>query len=1145
MGNIQNTINSYMAQLDELIKTENFEEAKKRFIKYQNELKKNSSRDKRHEMVDILMELLEPETKNNLKNYINNLVSADKIYLIFKEIYEEKLIKSCDFEIKELSKEKEIKEYIEKTEKIFGMIGLVSKVSVINERLSNLYFKLVDIKFQNLSKNRNLKEIEEIIELQEKSLQYIKNTINNEQRVECEKFLEELLNIKYQLIGVDKMNERKYDEALEFFKKVTKEDEEVLGCIEKCYEEIMLENEKSHNFEKALEALEHLHNNQYRIKQKKVELNMKLLYQKIQNKLKEKNYASVIDLYYDLLEFKLDEGLDEKYFEQDFEKYTELFISNLISITFDSYKENKLSELVKKLEEKSSKFKKEKVLFYLKDLLNNLSQIQKDKNILSLDNIINNLLSQIQLSEIKQRIFLIFLVEYYLNKENKQKILETLNNSKIDFIYLTSEGKSILYNLLKAEDMNNTDMIFLISKIIYKITIKEVEPSKTLYQIVGLKIQKSYKHKASHANLSFYDSVKELMKIFQNIILKSNYGLKDAIVIYTNLLFGLEQLRKEAIKGLVAFVQYRDNEILANDIIYFFIDYILSKNEEINNLLETVLQQIKLQKNIEKGILLLLLKLLIFYKREKNDISSQEKIIKLLIEENIDKKLLIDFQVIKNINEYLKLGKNSGLIFEFIYIHNKIPEEHRTFDMNEAYNKYLDKKANKEGNQKKEEVKLVPYQIINILKLSNTINEENQSQIEDILNDADTAKYYLNRLKSSENLYKTMNLKKVSSHFYKHNFEIFEFVCERKKEWPEKALLNLLNGFYKEDTNENALFIEETFKIFRLIKEYQKDLPEIIKKNLEIEEKLSKPSYYKLENEDFRIYEEMIKDFIDLHGFSIRHKKFIAQFNKFSFNINHNIYANFLNLIADKNFDIGKNIFIKSINRVKLDFFINKYPKIISNTLINTSYKSYVIRRLDKELNNQINSKEQITQLIVHIKYFIDWIILPPKVINTFYTILKKNFDDVNIKKELIFSFGNYFSTKKGEQKEFFNKVKDLIINEPIYQKLISKKFDKYSEEELFYIYSNAQYYDKDDFSNPDDLPINVIAKYICEHQHFYEYEEIVEKIKNFSKRLELPKFSTERDLSLRQLFLSQEPKLLDYLEIIDKGFLKQKNNNN
>ena len=1133
MGNIQNTIKSYMGQLDKLIKAEKFEEAKKKFIDYENELKNDSSLDRKNEILNILIESLEPETKKILKSYINNLIISDKIYLIFKEIYEEKLIKSCNAELKGLTEEKEIRENIKKAEKIFEIIGLPSKTDVINERLSKLYFKLVDIKFQNFSKNPNLKEIEEIIELQEKSLQYIKHTENKEQTVECEKFLRDLLNIKYQLTGVERMNQKKYDEAIEFFKKLTKLDRGVLTFIERCYEEIMLENEKNQNYEKALEALEHLNNNQKKIKQKKAELQMKLLYQKIQNKLKEKNYSSAFDLYHDLLEFKLDEELDEKHFEEVFEKYNELFISDLISITLDSYKENKLSDFVKKLEEKSIKFKKETILVYLKDLLYNLNQIQKDINIISLDNIINNILSKNQLSEIKQRIFLIFLVEYYLNKENKQHIIETLNNSQINFTYLSSDGKNIIYNLLDAEDINNTDMIYLISKIIYKIIIKEVEPPKTLYNIILLKIQKSYEHRASHQNLSFYNSVKELMKIFEDIILKSNYDLKDAIALYTNILVNIERLRKEAIKGLVAFVQSRNDEILEKDIIFAFIEYILSKNEEINNLIETILQQIKLKKNIEKDILLLLFKLLIFYNKKKNDISSQEKIIKFLIEENIDKKLLIDAQFIKNISENIKSGNISSLIFDFIYVHNKIPEEYRTSDMNQAYNNYLANKDAKAENQKKENAKQVPDKLIKIENLSNTINEENQSQIEDKLNDADTAKNYLNCLKSSEKLYKTMNLKKVSSHFYKHNFEIFEFVCERKKEWPEKALLNLLNGFYKEDTNENKLYIKETFEIFRLIKEYQKELPDIIKKNLEIEKKLSESSYYELNQNDFRIYEEMIKDFIDLYGFSSRHKKFIAQFNKFSFDINHNIYANFINLIADKNFDIGKNIFAKSINRVKLDFFINIYPKIISNELININYRSYVIQRLNKELNNQNNSKEQITKLINHIKYFIDWIILPPKVMDTFYNLLKNNFDDVNIKKELIFSFGNYFSTKKGRQKEFFQKIKELIINEPIFQKLKSKKLDKFNEEELFYIYSNAQYYDIDDFSNPDDLPMNTIAKFISEHQYFYEKEEIIEKINNFTERLKFGKFSTERDLTLRQLFLSQEPKLLDYLEII------------
>ena len=1128
MGNIKTTIELDMKQLDELIIKGQFDEAKKKFIKSENSLKSTSSEEKKSEITNYLLEYLDQETRKYLKNYIWNLYSSDRIYLIFKEIYEEKLIKSCEFQISSLSKENEIESYIQKLEKVFIMIGLPSKVGVINERLSQLYYKLVDIKFQQFQMNPQLDKIEEIIKLQEKSIQYIKQTINTEQKIECEGFLEILLNEKYKLYGIECQKNNKYEEAIEYYEKITKMTELILDCIEKCYEEIVLENERSKNYEKALNALGKLHNNENRIKIKKVELKMKLLYQQIEKLIEQNNYFPSLDLYYDLLEFKIENNLDEKYFESDFEKYTDLFISNLINITLYSFKENKFPEFISKLEEKSKQFTKQKILIYVNDLLDYLKKVEKDKNILSLENITKSLLSKEKLSEINQRIFLSFLIKYYLNEENKQNILETLNNSNIDFIYINDECKNILYTLLEKEDINNTNMILSISKIIHKICIKDVQPSFTLFKIVGLKIKKLNENKGTKVNLNYYDTIKLLMKIFQNVILKSNFSMKDPIIIYTNLLYNLDKIQKDVIKGLISFLQYKDNEKLDKNTTYFFINYITSKNEEINNLLETILKQIKLQKNIEKDLLLLLFRLLIFYKKEKNDLASQEKIIKLLIDENIDKKVLTDIQVKKIINEYLKLGNNCSLIFDFIYTHNKIPEDQRTFEMNEAYNNYIKNQNVKIGSQNKREKEMETYQIKNILKVSKSINEKNQSLIEEKLDDADIAKEYLSHLKSSNDLFKTMNLKNVSKHFNKNNIEIFELICQKKKEWPEKALINLLNGFYKED----PILIKETFRIFNLIEEYQ-PLPEIVLKNIELEKKLSDETYFNLKKEDKLTYEEMIDEFNDLHGFSKRHKKFINQFNKFSFDGNNNIYIKFINLITIKNFDIGKNIFIKSIEKVDLDFFSKIYSKIISNPLINLNYKSYVLNRLDKELKNESNLNEQIIQLIYQIKYFIDWIILSPKFINTFYDMLTKYFEDLNTKKELIFSIGNYFSTKKENQKDLFIKFKDLLQNEPIYQKLDEINVNKFNEEELFYIYSCAQYYDKNDLNNPEEIPTQVIAKYIFEHQQFYEYKEIIEKIEEFSKRLNFGKFSPERDNSLRQLFLCQEPKSLDYLEII------------
>ena len=94
MGNIKTTIELDMKQLDELIIKGQFDEAKKKFIKSENSLKSTSSEEKKSEITNYLLEYLDQETRKYLKNYIWNLYSSDRIYLIFKEIYEEKLIKS-------------------------------------------------------------------------------------------------------------------------------------------------------------------------------------------------------------------------------------------------------------------------------------------------------------------------------------------------------------------------------------------------------------------------------------------------------------------------------------------------------------------------------------------------------------------------------------------------------------------------------------------------------------------------------------------------------------------------------------------------------------------------------------------------------------------------------------------------------------------------------------------------------------------------------------------------------------------------------------------------------------------------------------------------------------------------------------------
>ena len=183
--------------------------------------------------------------------------------------------------------------------------------------------------------------------------------------------------------------------------------------------------------------------------------------------------------------------------------------------------------------------------------------------------------------------------------------------------------------------------------------------------------------------------------------------------------------------------------------------------------------------------------------------------------------------MLQNINEYLKLGNYCSLIFDFI---NKIPKKNQTSVMIEAYKDYLENQKLKEGDENIKDKKLDEYLLLHELKRNDIQNENQQAEIEEKLDDPEMAKVYLENLKSSNQLFETMNLKKVSMHLSLENLEIFKLICQNKKIWPEKALSNLLNGFYKENKN----LMNETFKLFNLIEEYQK-LPEIIIKNIEIE----------------------------------------------------------------------------------------------------------------------------------------------------------------------------------------------------------------------------------------------------------------------------------------------------------------------
>lgn len=621
-----------------------------------------------------------------------------------------------------------------------------------------------------------------------------------------------------------------------------------------------------------------------------------------------------------------------------------------------------------------------------------------------------------------------------------------------------------------------------------------------------------------------------LLNIFQNIISKSNFDLKDPIKIYKSILFGIPELKKETIKGLI-FLTKKNNTIkLDNNFIIIFIDYILSNNNDIIDLLDTIIAQLKMSEKLEKNMFVLLFKLLLYYKEAEINLPkiNQEKIIKFLKYINIQKEQLIELQISKCINEYLKLGGYNDLIFEII---KKIPEENRSFEMNEAIHEFTINKRVKEGKKTKDIIKQDKYQLAIDLKMSNNLNLNKQAEIENNLEDPNILLIYLNLLKSNKELFKTINLEKISIYINIKNLELFKLICEEKRFWTNEALSNLLNGFYKGD-NE---LIKETFAIFSSIEKYQK-IPVNILTNLEIEKKLSQDSYYHLSKEDKGIYKQMIIDFNHLNGFSNRHKSFIKQIDNFNYEDNNLIYNDLINLLINKNFDIGKTAFYKSIKNINLNHFIQIFAKLLSNSLINIDYKIITLKRLDNELKKETIQNNILVSMIIQIKFFIDWLILPSKLINTFFFLLKKYFkEEKSIKKEIIFSIGNYFSIQKNNEKELFIQFKNLIKDEELYKIIKSNNsLIEYKDEDIFYIYSCAQYYNDINLSNFEKIPIKVIMKYISESQKKYKFEEIEAKINKFSLKFKSEDLCPKRDVILRQLFITPNPKSLDYLEILE-----------
>ena len=335
----------------------------------------------------------------------------------------------------------------------------------------------------------------------------------------------------------------------------------------------------------------------------------------------------------------------------------------------------------------------------------------------------------------------------------------------------------------------------------------------------------------------------------------------------------------------------------------------------------------------------------------------------------------------------------------------------------------------------------------NKLKLLQTITKNELNKIEEHLND----KYFIDKLirylKKQPYLFQELNVEEITSHFSISEIDLLKLLIENGNKFNEKALLNILKGFYVNNKNE----IYQTIEILNKIK-IKQNIPLVIEKNLNLEEFLYSKEYERIKSFDSKLI-QVFDDFSYLKGFSNQHQQFIL----YLLNINEKIpkdiiFKKMMKFFIEKDYDIGIQIFSKILDEINLDNFLNYIPDI----LMKNSFEKIKKLALDKLYNFlKDEHKERTLEIIQSFKCFIDNIELPNYFLELLISLIKseKNTEIVN---EFIYFFGIYFWKEKEylEQDNYLNEVINLVSINEIYQFIKNKVETINKKNEIFYLFA-------------------------------------------------------------------------------------------
>ena len=473
---------------------------------------------------------------------------------------------------------------------------------------------------------------------------------------------------------------------------------------------------------------------------------------------------------------------------------------------------------------------------------------------------------------------------------------------------------------------------------------------------------------------------------------------------------------------------------------------------------------------------------------------------------------------ILNLEKYITEMEINLLCYKLI---GKIPINKRTIKLNNILSKFKDKKNQIVLNSNKEDIK-------NQYNFMPIITKDDLPKLEKNLDEQIYVEKLIMYLKKQNFLFNYLNIEEISKHFSSQSKELFNLLIENEEKFNEKALNNLLIGFYKNSENE----INETFEIFNKIKQYQNKFPFSIEINLKLEEFLNKKLYEQFHSFDLKL-NETFNDFSYLNGFAIQHQKFILYILNLSEpQKKQEILNKIISFLVEKNYDIGTDIYKEILENINQNDFINMINNVFSTKKISNKIKEMTKEKLYLIL---IETDNKIT-LIKSFKFFIDFIILPNKILDYLISLLKNEINK-DLYDEIIFCLGNYFSTNKTRQENYLNNIIKLASRTITYQNILNRVREIKDKKDFFYLYSCVNYTNINISSLNEieilNVPIRVIASIIKSLNKELNTKLFFKNLQFLNKYYHYNIFNPQRDKIVRKLYFNNKKYPLTKLILI------------